>query len=187
MKTNILFCDTETTGKCDFKASPTAPHQPRIVQLAALMTDNQGRTAGQMCVIIKPDGWTISPEALAVHGISMERAEAEGVTIKTALAMFEEMSWQCAGHVCHNSDFDSRLIAGERARAGYAISGAQYFCTMKAMTKICQLPGPYGMKWPSLAEAYRHCFNREMEKAHDAMADTTACKEIYFWMKNRKA
>ena len=35
----ILFFDTETTGKADFKSSPDAAHQPRLVQFAALLMD----------------------------------------------------------------------------------------------------------------------------------------------------
>lgn len=35
----ILFYDTETTGKADFRAAPDAAHQPRLVQLAAILAN----------------------------------------------------------------------------------------------------------------------------------------------------
>jgi hypothetical protein len=52
---------------------------------------------------------------------------------------------------------------------------------MLAMTKKCNLPGRFGKpKWPKLQEAYKWCFNKEFDKAHDAMADIRACKEVFF-------
>lgn len=186
---NILFYDTETTGKCDFKAPPDAPHQPRLVQLAAIMSDPEGNEIATLKTIIRPDGWTIQPEAQAVHGISVEFAETHGIPLIAAMMMFSAMTSRCQGYVCHNIDFDSRIMAGEKIRTAvpYPVPERPHFCTMKAMTPICKLPGPYGFKWPSLKEAYRFCFEKDFEGAHDAMVDVRACKEVYFWMKQRQA
>ena len=82
----ILFYDTETTGLPDFKAPSEAPHQPHIVQLAALLVDPDSRqTIASMDVIVRPAGWTIPGEVAAVHGITTERAEAVGVQEKLAV------------------------------------------------------------------------------------------------------
>ena len=56
----------------------------------------------------------------------------------------------------------------------------EFFCTMRAMTNVVKIPSPRGYKWPKLSEAYRFLFNRDLEGAHDAMADVRACAEIYF-------
>lgn len=188
----ILFYDTETTGKLDFKKAPDAPGQPRLVQLAAIMTDPEGNEIAKLKTIIKPDGWTIDPEAQKIHGISAEYAEQWGIPLITALMMFNALAARCKGYVCHNSDFDSQILAGEKIRAATNARmeamppELPHFCTMKAMTPICRIPGPYGNKWPKLQEAFKFCFQREFDGAHDALNDVIACKDIYFWMKNRQ-
>lgn len=185
---NILFYDTETTGKADFKAPPDAPHQPRLVQLAAIMTTPDNEMVGQFCCVIKPDGWKIEPDAEALHGISLDYANANGIPLNAAFSMFEIFATLCKGKVCHNSDFDSRIMMGEGIRLGIAeIEPKPHFCTMKAMTNICQIPNVNrgGFKWPKLEEAYKFCTGNELVGAHDALADVQACREIYFWMKNR--
>ena len=62
------------------------------------------------------------------------------------------------------------------------------FCTMREMTNVCQLPGKFAgkFKWPNLGEACQH-IGKPLVGAHDAMADLRACKEVYFWLKARKA
>jgi len=67
------------------------------------------------------------------------------------------------------------------------LSGRDSFCTMKAMTGVCKLPGMYDdYKWPKLTEAYRHCYGKEMEGAHDALADVRGCAEVYRWLVAQK-
>lgn len=186
---NILFYDTETTGKADFRAAPDAPQQPRLVQLAAILTTPENELVEEFCCVIKPDGWKIDPEAEALHGITLEYANEYGIPVAEALRRFEQLAETCKGKVCHNSDFDSRIMMGEQIRGGIVPNGAPkpHFCTMKAMTKICQIPnvGRGGFKWPKLAEAYQFCTGKELKDGHDAMIDAQACRAIYFWMKFR--
>lgn len=189
MSNNILFYDTETSGKADFRAEPDAPHQPRLLQLAAILTTPENELVEQFSCYIKPDGWKIDPEAEAIHGITLEFANQYGIPVAEALRKFEQMAETCKGKVCHNSDFDSRIMIGEQIRNGIVPNGEPkpHFCTMKAMTNICRLPnmGRGGFKWPKLAEAYKFCTGKELQGAHEALADVQGCREIYFWMKNR--
>ena len=46
-------------------------------------------------------------------------------------------------------------------------------------TDVLKLPGKYGYKWPTLAEAYRHYTGQEISGAHDALVDTEACLVIF--------
>lgn len=182
-----LFFDTETTGKADFRAEPNAPHQPRIVQLAAILTDHTGLESQSINLVIKPEGWEIPKEASDIHGITTQFATQIGVPIRYALKVFR-CFWNASElAVAHNSDFDLLMLDCEFFRhAGGRVSWGDpkdTFCTMKNMTPICQLPGNYGKyKWPKLQEAHRHCFGVEFDGAHDALADVRACAKVYFWL-----
>jgi DNA polymerase-3 subunit epsilon len=185
----ILYFDTETTGKADLRAPLDAPHQPHIVQLAALLCDDDGKELQSLNVIIKPGNWIIPPEATEIHGISHDLAMQVGVSAKSAMSVFE---WLCKAanlYVAHNIEFDDFVCASEFLRcfnADLSISFDDQFCTMKAMTGVCNIPGPYGPKWPKLIEAYRHCFQKDFDGQHDALADVRACKAIHEWIKKQE-
>lgn len=184
-----LFFDTETTGKALMKAPVNHPNQPRIVQLAAVLFDDQGEERGGLSAIIKPDGWTIPEEAAAIHGITTEIATQCGIPLLSALAVFSNFLHVSDTLVAHNIDFDALVIAAELSRqtgngpakCADKLAITARFCTMKSTTQLCQLPGNYGdFKWPKLTEAHKHLFGTDVEGAHDAMADVRACARIYF-------
>jgi len=187
----ILFFDTETTGKADFRAEPHAPHQPRLVQFGALLIDELGNEAGSVSLIIKPNGFTIPGEAAKVHGITTEIANAIGVDVSVARHIYKSW-WRCSNLVvAHNIQFDLLIMDGELFRhcGGMKAWGEprDTFCTMQAMTPVCKLPGNYGdFKWPKLQEAHKHFFGTEFDGAHDALADVRACARIYRWIKERE-
>lgn len=183
----ILVFDTKTTGKADFRASFTAEHQPHLVQLGAQLLDNDYKVRGELNLLIKPAGWQISPEASAVHGITDEIANNYGVDLSDALQAFALFAIRSKVLVAHNFDFDSLILSAEWFRQNgdgdQWLDGDQVrFCTMQRMTPICNLPGPYGPKWPKLQEAYQYCFKEELQGAHDAMADVRACARLYQWL-----
>ena len=186
----ILFFDTETTGKADFRAEPDAPHQPRLVQFAALICEDDGEEVQSARLIIKPDGYTIPAEASAIHGITTERALAVGVDCSVARHIYRRF-WNAASMiVAHNIQFDLLIMDGElfRAAGGRKAWGEtrDTVCTMHAMTPVCKLPNTNGYsdyKWPKLQEAFKHAFGKEFDGAHDAMADVRACRDVYFWLK----
>lgn len=186
----ILYFDTETTGMADLRAALDAPHQPHIVQLAALLCENDGKEVQSINLIVKPVGYEIPEAATAIHGISQDLASRVGVSMKSAMSTFE---WFCKAadlFVAHNIDFDNFVCSSEFVRCfndDLSISNEALFCTMKATTDLCQLPGPYGFKWPKLIEAYRHIFQKDFEGAHDALADVRACRDIHQWLVKREA
>lgn len=183
-----LIFDTETTGKADFSAPIDAKHQPRVVQLGAMLVDETGaEIAPPLNVIIQPAGFEIPYEASAIHGITTDRARREGVGIVPVLTSFIMMA-KMAGRVAgHNIDFDLLLMRRELflAQSDYQIVQPS-FCTMRAMTPVCRLPGRYGYKWPKLQEAYFHAFGRYFEDAHDAMADVRATRDLLVWLWKRE-
>lgn len=185
--------DSETTGKADFKKSAGHPAQPHIVQLGAILFDEEKHVVAEMNLLIKPDGWTVPAEAAAIHGISTERAERYGVPLKTAILLFMDLCRLAKVNVAHNRPFDLLMVETALIRLGMTAELAEFralpgYCTMAATTPICKLPGRYGQpKWPTLQEAYSHFFGEEFEGSHDAMSDVRACASVYFAVADLKA
>lgn len=178
--------DTETTG---FKKAGQLVQigQARIVQVAMLLCDEEGNHMTEFSTLIKPDGWTISEGAQAVHGISMEKCERYGIPMKTALKTIHEIMRQSKLLIFHNEDFDWGLFQIEYAYAGVEPPPINRYCTMLSSMNICNLPGKYGKpKWPKLAEALPILCGKELgDGAHDAMIDTKGCKDLFFELKRR--
>src|SRR5882724_11928875 len=99
-----LFFDTETTGLArNWKAPVTdVANWPRIVQLGWVECEETGAVINQAEWIIKPDGYTIPPEASRIHGITMEKAIGTGVPIGQALSAFAAAADSHTVGVAHN-------------------------------------------------------------------------------------
>lgn len=95
--------------------------------------------------------------------------------------MFYNAKQQCDILVAHNLNFDHRIVWAEFIRAGrQPRSGLHKICTMQKSTNVTKIPSARGYKWPKLEELYRHLFAKEIENAHDALADVVACKDCFF-------
>jgi len=186
-----LVVDTETTGKADFKAPPEAEHQPRIVQLGALLEDDNGKEVASINLIVSPDGFEISDEVAAIHGIDQVKAVCYGVAIRRVMLLFADL-WACADKVvAHNIDFDLFMLDIEYSRLKLPKWGEERpcYCTMKLMTNICQLPLKYAprsgekeWKWPNMQEAHQKACGCNFDGGHDAMADVRACGRVFRWL-----
>jgi DNA polymerase III subunit epsilon len=186
----ILFFDTETTGKVDFKSPPDAKHQPRLVQLAAVLTEDDGKPLMTLCCIVRPDGFEIAESASKIHGITTEQAKRCGVSLPGILDTFREMANKASLLVAYNCDFDRIVMEGEYlgSMTDPPWDGTSpWNDPMKDATVILKLPGPYGYKWPKLSEAYQFLFNRELSGAHDALVDIQATIEVFFEIKRRSS
>lgn len=179
-----LFFDTETTGLVNFKEAPNSDCQPRLVQLAAILTDETGNELDSINTLVAPDGFEIPEEASKVHGITTEKAKANGLPIAFVMGLFCGMRSRAKTLIAHNISYDLFVMRGEMMRINrdYPDGEKEKFCTMMKSTNICKIIGPRGFKWPSLQEAYKHAFGKGFEGAHDAMNDIRATKEFYFWL-----
>lgn len=179
-----LFLDTETTGMYDFKSHFTAKNQPHICQIAALLDDEDRDEVASISLLINPSGWTFDPEAVSVHGITLEKAMECGVSLALACQIFNALLQKSDRLVAHNLKFDLQVMASQFAKVGqtFDTGSRKGYCTMLASTTICKLPSTrYNQyKWPKLAEAYQILCGEELIGAHDALADVRACKEIYY-------
>lgn len=189
-----LFFDTETTGLPDMKAPRDAPQQPHLVQIAAILADDDsGLEYGSMSCIIRPDGWVIPADMVAVHGITTEMALACGVSLRRAMLLFTELYHAADQLVAHNLPFDDKMlrICFERLQAAYPPPTKtidRTFCTASKSTKIVNLPPSEKMaaknmkmpKTPNLTEAYEFFIGPMGDGAHAAKFDARACQQIYY-------
>ena len=190
MTNTYLIFDTETTGLAtDWNAPVTDLNNwPRLVQIAWTHCDNSGNILSQSDYIIKPQGFIIPEDAANVHGISTERANNEGIALKTALTAFSEAISQSSFLVAHNMKFDEMIVGAEFLRESIKnqLSHIPKICTMELSTDYCKLPGRYGKyKWPSLSDLHCKLFGVDFEEAHDAAVDVRACTSCLFELKNR--
>lgn len=182
-----LFFDTETTGlPRNWKAPVTDVNNwPRLVQLAYLLFDNDGGQVSAGDYIIRPDGFVIPADASKVHGISHERAVAEGVPIFNVLSKFSEIVNEASYLVAHNMAFDEKIMGAEFIRNNLQnyISSKRRICTMQSTTDFCAIMGPYGYKWPKLSELHYKLFGTYFEEAHNAAVDITATARCFWELK----
>lgn len=164
----------------DFKAPHDAPQQPHLVQLGALLCEDEGHEVASIDLIVRPEGWIIPPEVSNIHGITTEMAKKVGVPLGIALSIFDHLMNLADTLVAHNIQFDRRVMRAAYSRIADTFTPPEEFCTMTASTPICRIPGPRGWKWPKLVEAHQHFFGEGFEKAHSAMADVRACKRVYY-------
>lgn len=180
----LLFFDTETTGLPRSHHAPLSDlaNWPRIVQIAWLLTDHQGRPQLAVEAIIRPVGFSIPAGAARVHGITTEQALREGRPLPEVLQQFLAALRYADTLIAHNLAFDEKVLGAELLRCGLPnpLTALPRHCTMEASTALCRLPGRYGYKWPKLDELHRHLFQRGVESAHIALVDVEACARCFF-------
>lgn len=184
-----LFFDTETTGLPKSWSAPVSDlnNWPRLVQIAWLQCDVNGKELAKQSYIIKLDNFKIPQDAIKVHGISTEKAHKDGVPLKKALSEFSLLLKNSSLLVAHNMNFDEKVLGSEliRTKINNNLSSITKICTMHATTDFCKIPGPYGYKWPTLAELHQKLFNTSFDEAHDALSDVSACAKCFFELKKR--
>lgn len=180
---NVLLFDTETTGM-PLKGVPASDSaQARVMQLGAILLAGDKEVAS-FYSLLYPDSWpTIHPKAQAAHGISLEDCLATGISQKAALSVFANLVDAADIVVAHNYAFDYQMLSIEYDLLGQVFKPNKHACTMELMTPIMGLKRLNGSpKWPNLAEAYKYCTGRELDGAHDALADVRGCADIWRWL-----
>ena len=120
-ETKYLFFDTETTGiPQDYKAPCTdTDNWPRLVQLGWILTDSRGNELRRGNRIVRPEGFEIPTAASDVHGITTERALAEGEPLRDVMLAFGADLNESGWLVGHNIDYDLHVVGTEYYRLGY--------------------------------------------------------------------
>ncbi|MEV8451460.1 3'-5' exonuclease [Streptomyces sp. NPDC052095] len=110
----LVGFDLETTG--------TEPLEARIVTAAVVSVGSSGAEPAQERTWLADPGVLIPAQASAIHGISSERAAAEGRPVREVA---DEVAETLAGHwrrgvpvVAYNAAFDLTLLTAELRRHG---------------------------------------------------------------------
>lgn len=193
----IMFHDYETSGMPVWGSPSEGDDQPHIVEVAALLYTRQGVLLDKFVLVVRPNGWVISDEVVAIHGITQEYATECGIDEKVAIAMLLNMHARCSVRVAHNRAFDDRITRIAIMRHlpevdADAYKAAPGECTALLTKPLCKLPATEKMKatnfknsfkTPSVAEAFAFFTGKQMEEAHRAMPDAQATARVYFAMK----
>ncbi len=153
------------------------------MQLAWECHDATGQLTDARSYIIKPEGYTIPFAAEKVHGITTEKAMAEGADLLFVLGEFEKCLGYSSYVIGHNVEFDLNIIKAEHIRKGFQsrLSGLVSVCTKEESTEFCALTGGRGgkFKWPTLDELYNKLFQEGFDEAHNAAADVAATARCF--------
>lgn len=188
----FLFFDTETTGLPKNWSAPVEDldNWPRLVQIAWLVYDYDEKKIGEGQYIIKPEGFLIPAQSASVHGITTERALAEGSDLGEVLAEFSEAIGDADFLIAHNMNFDEKIVGSELLRGGVEnkLFQKERICTMLSSIDFCKIPSAKGdgYKWPRLSELHIALFGKDFEDAHDALVDTSACARCFFELCKKK-
>ncbi len=182
----IIF-DTETTGlPKNWKAPVTdSENWPRLVQLAWQLHEYDGTLINAGNLTVSPDGFDIPYNAAKIHGITTEKALAEGIELNEVLTRFHEDFSKAKYAVGHNIEFDIFIVGAEyhRDNRDYEpVTLKDQLDTKTFGTDFCQIPGGKGgrFKWPTLTELHQKLFNIPFDDAHDAAYDVHATAKCFF-------
>lgn len=181
---DVLTFDCETTGlpPKGAKWDVDFAEFPNIVQLAWAVNEQE------RSYIIKPEGWEIPEASIEVHGITAERANADGVPFADIIDEFLDDCKKARLLVGHNIYFDTSIVKAMILR----IMGREYYDAkaedalfkgkrIDTMMKTIKFVGALYQngrpgKFPKLEELFAKLFPGETFPAHDALQDVKALR-----------
>jgi DNA polymerase-3 subunit epsilon len=160
----IIF-DTETTG--------LDAREDRVIEIGGVEMVNRFPTGRTYHVYINPEGRSVHPDALAVHGISNERLAGE----KPFSAIAEEFLAFIDGAnlIAHNAGFDMGFINAEFARLGHAPVATERVIDTLALARRRHPMGPNSLD----ALCRRYGINNSHRTFHGALLDSELLAEVY--------
>lgn len=181
-----LPLDTEGNGMFDYKKPADAPEQPRMAAICMIRCTPDLEVESVYSRFIRPNGWTMHPDATAVNGLTDEFLNEHGVPIEEVLNEYVSAIENGYVFAAHHAQHDAKQIRGELRRAGMddRFKETPNICTMRSMVKICKLPqeGRGGYKWPKLGEVLD--FIRAPNTAdHSAENDAKGVLEILRYLR----
>ncbi len=159
---DLVFFDVETTGLNVIR--------DRIVQLAMVKLQKNGQPPLELSMLINP-GIPISEESMQIHGIT-----PKDLANKPTFGQVAQKIWDFIGAsdlAGYNSNrFDVPMLMEEFARVGM-----EFDVSKRRLIDVQRIF--YKMEPRTLRAAYRLYCGRELEDAHDALADVKATLEVF--------
>ncbi len=188
MPTYLIF-DTSANGKPRNWQRPVDDvfNWPRMIHIAWEMYDNEQKLIKKEDYIIRPQGFVITDETAAKHGVTQEAAEKEGNDIRDVLHKFSADIDEADIILSHNLRFNENVAGAEFIRAGirHNLHYSDKYCMMEEGTYFCQIPGTRGRyKWPTLTELFQKLFKGKYAGAGNATNDVLATSACFFRLLN---
>lgn len=159
---DLVFFDIESTGLNIIR--------DRILQIALIKYSKGKSEPDEKMLLINP-GVPIAEEAFAVHGIGPEQLRNKPTFAEVARELYEFIGDADLGGYNSNR-FDVPMLMEEFARAGYEFDISQR--RLLDMQTIF-----YKMEPRTLRAALRYYTGKEIENAHDALADVRATIDVF--------
>jgi DNA polymerase III epsilon subunit-like protein len=205
----ILIFDTETTGlpKSKIISEDTLDKWPHIVQFSYLLFDVSENTIVETndYIIKMKDGIVIPPESIAIHRITNEISENQGVSIEVALKHFFLTLRKVDLLVGHNISFDINMLYIELLRIIYSqtvinpykldlhliTNFKNTYCTMQESFDLCSIKktNKYGKeykKFPKLSELHEILFKINPKNLHNSLVDILITLRCFMKLKYEK-
>lgn len=159
---DLVFFDLETTGLSVIR--------DRIVQIALVKLRKNGQANEEFSTLVNP-GIPISEESMAIHGIT-----PKDVANKPTFIQLAQQIWDFIGDADlagYNSNrFDVPMLMEEFARVGL-----EFDVSKRRLIDVQRIF--YKMEPRTLKAAYRLYCQKELEDAHDALADVHATLDVF--------
>lgn len=161
LKNDLVFLDVETTGLNVLR--------DRIIQIAIVKYSKHNKNPEELEMLINP-GIPISEESIKVHGILPSDLKNKPTFQQVAEKLYNFIgNADIAGY--NSNRFDIPMLIEEFARVGF-----DFDIENRKLIDIQRLF--YKMEPRTLSAAYKFYLNKDMENAHDALADVKATVEI---------
>lgn len=162
LKKDLCFFDLEATGLNVVR--------DRIVQIGVIKFSAKGKPDEELNLLINP-GIPISEEAMAVHGITPKMVANKPTFAQVADQIYDFIgNADLAGY--NSNRFDIPLLMEEFARVGkdFDVDNRRLIDVQRIF---------YKMEPRTLAAALKFYCDKELENAHDALADVRATIDVF--------
>lgn len=160
----IIF-DTETTG--------LIPGDDRIIEIGAVELENRFITGRSFHVFINPQGKTVHPDALKVHGISNEMLMDKPLFSAVLDDWFAFTNG--AKLIAHNASFDVGFFNAEFAMLGFPPIDSDRVIDTLALARRRHPMGPNSLD----ALCKRYGIDNSRREKHGALLDSELLAEVY--------
>lgn len=145
-----------------------------IIQLSLVKVDaHTFEEVGAYDWYIKPSGaYTIAPEAQAVHHITRELLEREGVALKDIYPQMMAFLQDCDILSYNGNGFDARILYYNLQREGLTIDYNAYRFYDAYLIEMARTSR-------RLTDVYRRYYGKEFDDAHNSLADVRATIAVF--------